>query len=56
MLCHSHGYPVKDTLEECDLIKCYFSGDYKMIGMGAPSGPSNNKEKGMRISTREGAL
>jgi hypothetical protein len=46
MLCRSHGYPVKDTLEECDLIKCYFKGDYKMTGMGAASGPANNKEKG----------
>ena len=56
MPCRNHGYLVKHTLEECDLIKRYFSGDYKTTGMDAPSGPAGNEEKGMRISTREGAL
>jgi hypothetical protein len=27
MSCRKHGYPVKHTLEECDLIKRYFKGD-----------------------------
>jgi hypothetical protein len=25
-------YLVKHTLEECDLIKCYFNGNYKATG------------------------
>jgi hypothetical protein len=45
MPCHNHSYLVKHTLEECDLIKRYFSGDYKMVGTGAPFGPANNEEK-----------
>jgi hypothetical protein len=31
--CCNHGYPVKHTLEECELIKRYFKGDYKATGM-----------------------
>ena len=27
--CHNHGYPVKHTLEDCDLIKHYLKGEYK---------------------------
>ena len=45
MSCRNHGYPVKNTLEECDLIKRYFSGDYKMTITDAPSGPTDNEEK-----------
>ena len=55
MPCRNHGYLVKHTLKECDLIKRYFSGDYKMTGTGASSGPADNEEKGMCIPTREGA-
>jgi hypothetical protein len=33
-------------LKECDLIKRYFSGDYKATGTDAPSGPTSNEEKG----------
>jgi hypothetical protein len=36
--CRNHGYSIKHTLEECDLIKCYFKGDYKGISTGVPSG------------------
>ena len=53
--CRYHGYPVKHTLEECDLIKRYFKGDYKSTGTDAQSRPAGNEEKGMRISTRKGA-
>jgi hypothetical protein len=45
MPCRNHGYPIKHTLEECDLIKHYFSGNYNMAGIGAPFGPTNNEEK-----------
>jgi hypothetical protein len=33
--CHNHGYPVQHTLEDYDLIKRYFKGDYKTIGLDA---------------------
>jgi len=56
MLCHNHGYLVKDTLEECDLIKCYFIGDYKMTGTDASSGPADNKEKGDAYPDPRGCL
>ena len=55
MPCRNHGYLVKHILKECDLIKRYFSGDYKMTGIGVSSGPADNEEKGMCIPTREGA-
>ena len=55
MPCRNHDYPVKHTLEECDLIKRYFSGDYKTTGTDVLSEPADNEEKGMRILTREGA-
>ena len=51
MPCHNHGYLVKHTLKECDLVKCYFSGDYKTIDTDTLSGHTDNKEKGMRILT-----
>jgi hypothetical protein len=34
---------IKHTLEECDLIKCYFKGDYKATSMGAPSGSAGGE-------------
>jgi len=46
LMCCNHGYQVKHTLEECDLIKCYFEDDYKETGMDAPSGSTSNEEKG----------
>jgi hypothetical protein len=46
MSCRNHGYPVKHTLEECNLIKRYFSVDYKMTSTDTPSGPTDNEEKG----------
>jgi hypothetical protein len=46
LLCHNHGYLVKHTLDECDLFKCYFNGDYKATGTDAQIGSSSNKEKG----------
>jgi hypothetical protein len=45
MSCRNHGYLVKHTLEECDLIKRYFNGDYKAFGMDTPSEAVGNKEK-----------
>jgi hypothetical protein len=49
--CCNHGYLVKHTLKECDLIKCYFKGDYKATGTDAPSESTGNEEKGMHIPT-----
>jgi len=46
MPCHNHGYLVKHTLEECDLIQRYLGDDYKITGMDVPSGPASNEEKG----------
>jgi hypothetical protein len=46
MPCHNHGYLVNHTLEECDLIKCYFSGNYKATGTDVPSRHVGNEEKG----------
>jgi len=56
MSCGNHGYPVKHTLEECDLIKRYFSGDYKTTGTDALSGPTSNKEKGDAYPDIRGCL
>ena len=39
-------YSVKHTLEECDVIKCYFSGHYMITGTDVSSGPTDNEEKG----------
>jgi hypothetical protein len=47
---------VKHTLEEGHLIKCYFSGDYKMADTGAPFGPADNEEKGDRYPNSRGCL
>ena len=35
MSCRNHGYPVKHTLEDSDLIKCYLKGNYKTTGLDA---------------------
>ena len=56
MSCHNHGYPVKHTLEECDLIKHYFSGDYEMTSTDALSGPTGNEEKGHVYPNPRGCL
>ena len=56
MSCRNHGYPVKHTLEVCDLIKRYFSGDYKMIGTDVPSEPASNEEKGDAYPDPRGCL
>jgi hypothetical protein len=45
MPCRNHGYQVKHTLEECDLIKCYFNDDYKATSADAPFGSISNEEK-----------
>ena len=44
--CRNHGYPVKHTLEDYNLIKCYLKGDYKTVGMDKPAGPTNDEEMG----------
>jgi hypothetical protein len=46
MPCHNHGYPIKHTLKECDLIKRYFGGDYKATGKDMSSGSAIYEEKG----------
>jgi hypothetical protein len=56
MSCRNHGYLVKRTVEECDLIKRYFSGDYKMTGAGVPFGPADNEEKGDAYLKPRGCL
>ena len=56
MSCRNHSYPIKHTLEECDLIKCYFSGDYMMTSVGAPSRPTDNAEKGDAYPNPRGCL
>jgi hypothetical protein len=37
--------PVKHTLEECDLIKCYFKGGYKATSMDVPSASAGDERK-----------
>ena len=44
--CHNHGYPVKHNLEDCDLIKCYLKGEYKVTGADKPAGSTGDEEKG----------
>jgi hypothetical protein len=56
MLCHNHCYPVEHTLEECNLIKRYFSGDYKATGMGTSSKPTGNVDKGGVYPDLKGCL
>ena len=55
MSCRNHGYLVKHTLEECDLIKSYFCGDYKATGTDVPSGHAGN-EKGDAYPDLKGCL
>jgi hypothetical protein len=43
-------------LKECDLIKRYFSGDYKATSTDAPSGPTSNEEKGDVYPDPKGCL
>ena len=54
--CHNHGYPVKHTLKECDLIKCYFKGNYMATDMDTPSGFAGNEEKGDAYPDSKGCL
>jgi hypothetical protein len=56
MPCYNHDYPVKHTLEECDLIKCYFSGDYKATVTNVRSGATSNEEKGDAYPDPKGCL
>jgi len=56
MPCCNHGNSIKHTLKECDLIKCYFSGDYKATSTDAPSGPVGNEEKGDAYPDPKGCL
>jgi hypothetical protein len=37
--------PIKHTLEECNLIKHYFKGDYKATGMDVPSEYASDEGK-----------
>jgi hypothetical protein len=46
MSCRNNGYPIKHTLKECELIKRYFSDDYRMTHTDVPSGPTDNEGKG----------
>jgi hypothetical protein len=45
MTCCNHGYLIKHTLEDYDLIKRYFKGDYKTTSPEASSGSANNDGK-----------
>jgi hypothetical protein len=56
MSCCNHGYLVKHTLKECDLIKRYFSGDYKATSTDVPSRPAGNEEKGDAYPDSKGCL
>ena len=54
--CRNHSYPVKHTLEECNLIKRYFSCDYKATSMDVLSRPTSNEEKGGAYPNPKGCL
>jgi hypothetical protein len=56
MPCRNHNYLVKHTLKECDLIKSYFSGDYKMVSTSMPFRPTDNEEKGDMYPDLRGCL
>jgi hypothetical protein len=56
MSCRNHGYLIKHTLEECDLINRYVNGNYKAFGMDAPSEAVGNKEKGDVYPDPKGCL
>jgi hypothetical protein len=48
--CRNHGYLVKHTLKECDLIKLYFKGDYKATGMDVLSRSTVSFDKRVKLS------
>jgi hypothetical protein len=50
--CRNHGYLVKHTLEECDLIKLYFNGGYKATGTDVPSRSTVSFDKIVKLSCR----
>lgn len=54
-LCRNHGYPVKHTLEDCDLMKRYLKGEYEPDGKRKPDEPADEKEKADTFPTRKGA-
>ena len=54
--CHNHGYLVKHTLEDYDLIKLYFKCDYKITGTDTPSGSIGNEQKGEAFLDPKGCL
>jgi hypothetical protein len=56
MPCCNHGYLVKHTLEECDLIKPLFKGDYKTTDQDASSGSANNEGKRDAYPDSKGCL
>jgi hypothetical protein len=56
MSCYNNGYPIKHTLKECDLIKCYFNGDYKATSTDAPTRSAGNEEKGDLYLDLKGCL
>ena len=56
MPCRNYGYPIKHTLEECNLIKRYFSGDYKATSTDVSSESAINEEKGDAYPDPKGCL
>lgn len=54
--CCNHGYPVKYTLEECNLIKRYFKGDYKTTNKDKVAGSTNNGGKRDAFPDPKGCL
>jgi len=55
-LCHDHGYPIKHTLEDYDLIKRYLKGDYKTTSTDKPARPTDDEEKGDVFPNPKGCL
>ena len=45
--CSNHSFLVEHTLEECNLIKCYFKGSYKATGKDELAGSTDNGGRGM---------
>jgi hypothetical protein len=48
--------PIKHTLEECNLIKHYFKGDYKATGTDAPSESASDEGKRDAYVDQKGCL
>jgi hypothetical protein len=48
--------PIKHTLEECDVIKHYFKGDYKATGTDVPSGSASDEGKRDAYANPKGCL